>query len=161
MSEIDRSVKASVVINRPQEDVFDFIVDVDRAPEWQGELVGVKNVSDRPLAPGEKMTVVLEFMGRHIENMMQVSSFKRPSRFSLTTLSGYLPVDLDFLLEPAAGGTRVTYLGDWEMPSGFLFRLFRPAKPIFDRMDRQQWQSNLEKLKVLLEQDIHRGGGCR
>jgi hypothetical protein len=138
------------------EEVFDFIIDFERAPEWQGELVGVKDVSARPLGPGESMTVVLEFMGRHVENVMQVSSFERPIRFSLTTVSGYLPVDLDFLLEPAAGGTRVTYMGDWELPSGFLFRLFRLAKPIFDRMDRQQWQSNLETLKILLEQDIHR-----
>jgi hypothetical protein len=85
------------------------------------------------------------------ENIMQVSEHEPPHTFSLVTSSGYLPSNLDFLLEPAPGGTKVTYRSDWELPRGILFRLVKPAKPVFDRMDQKTWQANLEKLKELLE----------
>ena len=84
---------------------------------------------------------------------MRVAAYEPPRKFALETVNGFLPVDLAFLLEPAATGTRVTYTADWELPNRILFRLVRPAKPLFDRMDQRQWQANLYKLKELLEDE--------
>ncbi len=149
---MQRDVEASVVIKGPIGDVFELVTNVHRAPEWQAELLDVKDVSDTPIDAGTTLTVVLQFLGRQIENTMQVTVYEPPNRFSMVILAGFLPVELDFVLEPAASGTQVTYLSDWELPRGFLFRLVQPAKPLFDRMDQRQWQSNLIRLKQLLEE---------
>lgn len=145
-------IEANVVINRPVETVFDCVADVDSASRWQAELVEVKDVLSRPIGTGTTMTVVLAFLGRHIENVMRVADYAPNSKFSLTYVSGPLPTEVQFTFEPVhSGSTRVTYRGTWELPAGTIFRLLTPIKPIFDRMDRRQWQANLDTLKKLLE----------
>ena len=146
-----KPVEASVVIKRPRVEVFKFVTDLDSAPQWQAELVEVRDVSQTPIGAGATMTVVRLHLGRRVENTMRVSAYEPPGRISLVTVSGYLPADLDFFLEAVNGGTRVIVRNDWQLPDGLFFRLLRLAKGLFDRMDQRQWMSNLEKLRALLE----------
>lgn len=139
-----------MLIKRPIEDVFQAVTALDSAPQWQAELIAVKDVSESPIRAGTTFTAVLRFLGRRIEDVLLVTAFEPNSKLSLETISGPLPSELDFSLEPVREGTKVAYSGAWQLPSGVL-TLLTPAKPILDRLDQRQWQANLNRLKELVE----------
>jgi uncharacterized protein YndB with AHSA1/START domain len=47
----------SIDISRRPEDVFSYVTDPSRFPEWQGSVVSVRREGDGPLAVGSRVVV--------------------------------------------------------------------------------------------------------
>ena len=139
------TVEHSVVINRPIEEVFDFMADIENAPQWRSGLVEVKKLSDE-LVVGAKATEVLQFLGRRMETTYEITEYEPNKKFSFKTTSGPVPMEGGFTVESAEGGTKVTFKIQGE--AGGFFKL---AEPILARMVRRQVETDHGNLKDLLE----------
>ena len=139
------TVEHSVVINRPIEKVFEFMIDIENAPQWRQGLVEVKKLSDE-LVVGARASEVLQFLGRRMETTYEITEYEPNKKFGFKTTSGPIPMEGGFNVEPAEGGTKVSFKIQGE--AGGFFRL---AEPILARMVRRQVETDYANLKDLLE----------
>jgi uncharacterized protein YndB with AHSA1/START domain len=134
----------SVDVGRPPSEVFDYITDADRLPEWQSSAVEAQWQGEK--AQGARIREVRKFLGRRMESELEVTEYEPDRRFALKTLSGPVPFSVTQMLEPRDGGTKITFVGEGE-PGGF----FRLGEPIVARVAERQFKSDYETLKDILE----------
>jgi uncharacterized protein YndB with AHSA1/START domain len=141
-------VEESVEINRPVDEVFEYVANPENLPEWSGIVLEVhKEDPQRELREGERFTTVAKFLGRRFETPMEVTAHEPPRRHSDRSTGGPFEQEYTFLLEEAAGGgTRLTQVGEGE-PGGF----FRLVGPLLEMAGRRQFRADLGNLKDLLE----------
>lgn len=139
-------VDYTVTIERPVEDVFAYLTDPEKLPEWQSTLVEIRKESEGPTAVGTRLTEVRRFLGRRMESTLEVTEYEQNRKWSLKTVSGPVPYTVDHTLEPSDGGTRLAWVGEGE-PGGF----FKFAEPIVARAAKRQFGSDFETLKDILE----------
>lgn len=137
----------SVVVERPPEDVWAVVSDLDTHTEWRPSLREFRQVSDGSLGVGSQIREVLEWRGREIVIDDRVVAFDPPRRLALTGGWNAADFDVDFTLEPTAEGTRVTM--DWPLrPKSLLLKL---VAPFLGRAMRRATREELELLKAHVE----------
>jgi carbon monoxide dehydrogenase subunit G len=136
----------TVVAERPPDEVFAFLTDLSRVPEWQSGAVEVWE-SEGEVAVGATYVEVLKFLGRRIEATIQVTEYDPGRRFSIKTLSGPIPFRVQHTLEPAGGdGTKLSVILEGE-PGGF----FKLAEPLVMRNAQRQVENDFATLKRMVE----------
>ena len=75
----------SIVIRRPVEEVFAYMDDVQREPEWQPQLNEAEQIPAGPTAVGTRRRYVSEFMGKRLENTYVVEVYEPNERLVVTT----------------------------------------------------------------------------
>jgi uncharacterized membrane protein len=140
-------VEESVEINRPSDEVFDYVANPQNLPEWSGLAIEVKDVPE-PLREGDTFTAVGKFLGRRFETSYERVSVEANRHYTDRATGGPVP-DQDWIYtfeEMPAGTTRLTRAVEGE-PGG----LFKLAEPLIERALNRQVRADLETLKDLLE----------
>ncbi len=140
------NIEQSVVINRPIEEVFAFVTDVDNESQWIGEIVEVKKTSEGSMGVGSTYDNVVQFLGRRIVDPHVVIQYEPNRKFGFKSNSGPVQFEGVETFESVEGGTKFTFVAKGE--TGGLFKL---AEPIVARMINRQWETNVANLKDLLE----------
>ncbi len=139
--------EGSIVINRPLEEVFDYVSNVDNFPEWAGGAIEVHEDEPSPLREGYRFTVVASLLGRRFENRYELASYEPPRHYKHRGTGGPIPnQEWTYTFEEVAGGTYLTRAVEGE-PGSF----FKLADPLIERFFQRQIKSDLETLKDLLE----------
>ncbi len=140
-------IEKSTVINRPVEEVFAYVADVENEPQWISEVMEVRRTSDGPIGVGSTYDNVVHFLGRQIVDPHEVVQYEPNKKFTFKSHSGQISFEGTHAFEPTTNGaTRFTFVASGE--TGTLFRL---AEPIVNRMINRQWDANVANLKELLE----------
>jgi uncharacterized protein YndB with AHSA1/START domain len=138
-------VEISGEIKRPVEEVFAYATDPAKAPEWKSGVLECKADPPGPIRVGSRIHTVLRFLGRRIEGTAEVTELVPDKKLVQKTNSPF-PLELTYLAEPTADGTKVTVEAVGE-PGGF----FKVAESVLVRIAKKQGRAELETLKELLE----------
>ena len=139
-------IEESVEINRPLEEVYEYVATPENLPEWAGTVIETRKDTPGPLLEGSTFTSVGKFLGRKIESPFKVTAHEFPRRHSHESTGGPLPTEWTLTFEEVAGRTRYTQVAEGE-PGGF----FGLVGPLLERVGRRQLRTDLENLKDLLE----------
>ncbi len=140
-------IENSVVINRPVDEVFEFLANSENDPQWQSGAQEVMKTSEGPIGVGTTFTTVSRLLGRRLESTVEYTAYEPNKRLAGKATSGPIPFQFETTFEPAAeGGTKVTNSGEGD--AGGFFKL---AEPLVARMLRRQFDTNSANLKDLLE----------
>jgi uncharacterized protein YndB with AHSA1/START domain len=139
-------VEHTVRIGRPPADVFRYLTEVERAPEWQASAVEVS--AEGEISEGTRIREIRNFLGRRAESTLEVTEYEPGRRFSLRVLSGPLPFEVRHALAPDGEGTRL----DWvvEADTSHFPKL---AVRMMAGTAERQFKADLERLKRVLEDD--------
>ena len=137
-------VEHALEIERPVEDVFDYLTDVARLPEWQGSVESVELEGE--LYEGARFREVRAFMGRRATSTLEVTEYDRPRRFSLHVVEGPIKYAVEHALEDVGGRTRIDLVG-----RGDTGRVPRLMVGTVRRAIERQFVKDLESLKRRLE----------
>jgi uncharacterized protein YndB with AHSA1/START domain len=140
------TVETSVVINRPTDEIFTFVVDPNNTAQWAGPVVEARQTSEGPVGLGTTSTRVTQFLGRTMEATYEIIEYEPNSYYKDKMTSGPVPINGRISFEPVDDGTKVTIQGEIEA-AGF----FKLAEPILSRMARRQTETDAQTLKDLLE----------
>jgi uncharacterized protein YndB with AHSA1/START domain len=134
------------VIDRPPDQVFAFLVDTDKATDWNPQVTDARKTSDGPLGVGTTLLYVGKFLGRRFESVSECTDYTPNERFSTKTTSGPFHLEIENTLSAVDSGTRLatTYRGE---SRGF----FKLAEPVILRLTKKQFETATENLKALLE----------
>ena len=138
----------SVVIERPPEEVFAYVSDLQNLPEW-GALSGeMRKETEGPPEVDARYTADLTFWGRRLVIPYEVSAYEPPRLFVFRSLGGPLHEEYTYTFEgEPGGGTRFSMAIEMQ-PEGF----FRVTGSLLEKMtQRYFFRKELETLKGLLE----------
>jgi carbon monoxide dehydrogenase subunit G len=141
-------IRGSVEIQRPAEDVFEFLSDLGNAPKWQRGVAESRRTSEGPIRVGTRFRETVRTMGMRFEAMCEVTVFDPPRKFSMTADGKMIHYEGDFTFEPIAGGeaTRLSVTASMKMKG-----LWRVLEWIAGREIRKESLAELEDIKKALE----------
>ena len=138
-------VEHEVTINRPPGEVFAYLTDLEKLPEWQATAISGRLESDR-LETGATAVEVRRFLGREMESTIHVTDMEPDRRFAGEVVSGPLEYRFSHQLEPEGEGTKVMFTIE-----GDPGRYFSLSEPVVERQVRRQVADDFRTLKLLLE----------
>ena len=129
-------------VSRPPGEVFAYLTDPERLPEWQENAREVH--VDGPMREGALLREVRRAPGgKQVESLVRVAAYEPDRVFDLRIVEGMAHVHGDHRLEPAPdGGTIVTFTAHGELRG--LMRLSRPLLPGLFRKSFVKLKRNLE-----------------
>ena len=136
----------SVEINKPIEEVFEYVTNIDNLPLWAGPVTEAKQTSEGPVGVGTTQTQVAQLLGRRIESSLEVTEYEPNKKFTTKSTSGPIPIEVHYNFEPVAEGTRLETVGI--LDAGGFFKL---AEPLVARTLKRQTEGDFKTLKELLE----------
>jgi uncharacterized protein YndB with AHSA1/START domain len=135
----------TVEIARPANEVFAWLTDLSRVPEWQESAI--ESRSDGPLAEGVRIHERRRLFGHEAETELEVESFEAGRRLALSTVRGPVDLSIDHVLEEVDGQTTL-HVSAEARPSGLL----RLAGPAVRARARHELRRDFARLKQLLEE---------
>jgi uncharacterized protein YndB with AHSA1/START domain len=139
-------IEQSGVINRPIEEVFEYVTNPENIPIWMSHVLEVKKTSEGPVDVGTTMAQLFRFLGRKFQISRTATEYQPNRKYGAKDISGPGQVNFMATFESVSGGTKITYIGEIE-PAGLL----NIAEPILARMLRRQAENNFATLKDLME----------
>ncbi len=139
-------VSGEILIERPVEEVFDFVADQRNEPIYNPRMLHSEKITDGPVGVGTRFRATTQSGRREIEMLIEVTEYQRPSRFGSRTTMSTAEVDGGLTFEPVDGATRMSW--SWDVrPRGSL----RILAPLVARLGRRQEQTIWTALKDQLE----------
>ena len=138
----------SVDIDRPLHEVWEYLTDPERVPEWQSSAQSSHQVSDGPMRVGTRLRDERRFMGRRATSDVEVSEYEPEHLFTLHGLSGPVRFTVRHRLSERDGGTRLDVEAEAD-PGGF----GRFMRPMIERAAGHELRADFGRLKQLLERD--------
>lgn len=139
------NVEITVNIDRPVEEVFAYLSDVERIPEWNS-MVDRVVPSERPLRTGSTAGLTMRLLGRRIVATLEVVALEPNHRVVVRTGEPISVTDTWTFEAVGENRSRLTYASVGET-KGF----FKLADPIVGRVVKKQLTAQMETLKELLE----------
>jgi hypothetical protein len=143
-------IEGEIVIERPAEEVFDFVADERNEPRYNPRMLRVEKISPGPIGAGTRFRAETTTMRGSAEMVIEWTAYERPRRLASSTQLASMEIPGALVFDPVPGGTRMRWAWDVE-PSG-VFRLMRPLVAWMGRRQEQTIWSNLKRL-------LEAGGG--
>jgi uncharacterized protein YndB with AHSA1/START domain len=102
------STSRSTDIAKPPDEVFPYLFEEDKVPQWTTGLDGYERVDSGTLGQGSKFREKLEVSGQKIDAVLEVTRYDPPHRAAVRTEIRGVDVAFTYDLAPNGGGTRLT-----------------------------------------------------
>ena len=139
-------IEGEIVINRPVEEVFDFVADERNEPRYNPEMHRAEQISDGPIGVGTRFRAETVSRDRTVEMVIEFTGYERPRRLEEIAHMSSMDLQGSLTFDPVPEGTRMRWSWDLE-PRGIL----KLMSPLVARMGRRQEQRIWVGLKHLLE----------
>ena len=98
----------STDIAKPPEDVFPYLFEADKVPQWTTGLSSYERLDGGALGKGSKFRENLEVSGQKIDAELEITAFEPPHRAESRTEIRGIDVVSTYELTPSGSGTRLT-----------------------------------------------------
>jgi carbon monoxide dehydrogenase subunit G len=142
------SVHSSITINRPIEDVFAVLTNVENTGKWFPGNVKEWWTSPPPHGMGSTRRARVKMGLMTIENDAVATIFDPPHRAAMKGTSKNAPFEADLRFAAVDGGTQVDTRIDF-----FMTGAAKPFEGIFIRRYGKSWDQGMVNLKRMMESD--------
>jgi len=142
-----RSFRFSQHIDRPRDEIFAFMMDFSKASRWRNMVRRMEVVGGGLLQEGSKILMTMDVMGKAIQLQAEVWRYEPPHRFGMRNTRQGVTGVFEYVLEPDASGTTVTFTCDIR-PHGFMWLTL----PLLLRSNRNRYRDQLAALKRAMDQ---------
>ena len=136
----------SIFINRPQQEVFEFVTNPANSTKWESTMESAEWTSDGPPGVGSTIKVVIKMMWLKIDTELEITDWDPFNMYSYKGSDGNLQAGSKIRFEANENGTQVTQNSQIE-GVGFMKLL----EGLFGRQAEKQDSSDYDALKHLLE----------
>ena len=139
-------VQGDIVIDRPIDEVFDFVADERNEPGYNPQMTRAEMVTQEPIGVGSKFHSVMTGVGRGADMTIEFTEFDRPHRLGSATHISNMDINGTLVFEAQGQSTKMKWLWNIE-PRGFLKLL----GPVVRRMGERQELAIWTGLKKVME----------
>ena len=129
-------IGGEILIDRPVEEVFDYVADSRNEPSFNPAMAGVELVTPLPIGRGTRFRARMGLAGTQM--LVELTEFDRPHRLGSRTTSSMMQTS--GALTFAAGGDGTVMSWDWQVrPKGWMRMLGPLFGPLGGRVERRIW----------------------
>jgi uncharacterized protein YndB with AHSA1/START domain len=139
-------IEGELIIDRPVDEVFDFVADERNEPRYNPRIRRVEKLSPGPIGPRTRFQAEAAALGRTVGMTIEYTIYERPRRLASSIHMATADIVGTLRFDPVPGGTRMGW--SWEMR---LRRLYKLLTPIIAGEGRRQERANWAGLKRFLE----------
>lgn len=141
-------MESTVIIERPVEEVFGFVVDLTNIPATDPSVRSVQKTSEGPIGADTTFLMRQEAppVGKVREATVRYTAVEPNRNIEFEAMVGPITPTARLTFEQANGGTRVTFRGE-PNPVGPL----KIISPLISRQGQRMWDKRLAGLKSTLE----------
>ena len=141
-----KRIEVRVWIDRPAEEVYAYVVDLDRWPEWRSDVVGGELLTEGPMRVGTQARGTGRILGRPFTIDVEVTALEPGIRFGYRPVKGPLKTNNLYTFETRARGTLVILTDDIGLNG-----ISKVLMPVMPALVRAGYRKNLAGLKAALE----------
>ncbi|MDP8929833.1 MAG: SRPBCC family protein [Actinomycetota bacterium] len=143
-------IQHSVEIERPPQEVFEVLTDLDRLPLWATMVVENHDLPDAPLRSGDSFRQTVRVAGVNLDTEWTVLEIEPPRqvRYEARAAGGGRLHMVQRVTE-AGAGSRLEVDVDYDLPGGFLGEAL--DRVYVERRNQREAEHTLQNLKDLLE----------
>ena len=142
------SIVASTEISRSPDDVFAYVTDPNRLPEWQESVVKADS-SQTPARVGTRAQVTRRIGRREVTQSAELAELSPPTSWEVRGLDGPVRGNVSGRIEPLDNGARSRVTIELDLQGHGIGRLLVPL--IVRRKAEQEMPRNMQQLKERLE----------
>ncbi|MCI0440791.1 MAG: SRPBCC family protein [Chloroflexi bacterium] len=142
---------ADLVINRPIEDVWAYVSNIENMDKWVNGVSEPRRASEGEFGEGSAFTSKYTYNKKTYDMAYEVTRFDPPRQMIVRSRSRPFPFEGDLELERVGNLTRVTNTIDAGAYTTALYLWFAVFGPILRIFMRRQLRKELAKLKAILE----------
>jgi len=141
-------IEKSIIINRPVEEVWKFVSNIENATKWDRGVLEARQTSEGPIGVGSMLQTRRQMLGRQRIGELRVSEYVPNRMIALQASLGRMTAQIRYAFEPVEGRTRLT--GTSEIELGGLWKLITPILiPMLERDGRAD-MANIKRLMEVL-----------
>jgi uncharacterized protein YndB with AHSA1/START domain len=108
-------IVSAIEVARPPGEVFAYVTDPARLPEWQDGVVSARMATDGPPRPGSRFTTTTRIGGAEQVSTLEITEISPPRVWAVRGLDGPVRVRATVTVDPLEGGagSRVTLTLDF------------------------------------------------
>ena len=96
----------SIFINRPQQEVWDFITNPANNSQWEDSTEHAEWTSEDPPGVGSTYRAVGKIFGRKLDITSEITTWDPPNEHGHKATSGLFPLNVKMKFEPKENGTQ-------------------------------------------------------
>jgi uncharacterized protein YndB with AHSA1/START domain len=140
-------IVASTEISKTPDEVFEYVTDPLRLPEWQASVVSVKHSG--PVGVGSRPVVTRKAGPRAMAMTSEFTEHEPPRKWAIRGVDGPVRGNVNGRVEPLEGGTRSRVTIELDLEGHGLGKLLVPL--VVRRQAQRELPANLQRLKERLE----------
>jgi len=143
------TVEHSIEINKPVEQVWDFLTDFQNTPKWDIGVLETRQTSAGAAGLGTTFQNIGPFLGQTAVREYKVTEYEPKNKVTvklMTSSKSIQNAEVCYVFEPAKNGTKLTFMGSVEFRG-----LFKLIQPILLQRAKRDGQGDLSNLKRLIE----------
>jgi len=145
-------VRLNEHINAPIDQVWELNASCERLPEWNVNLVEVRDCQGRLDRVGARATTVTRVFGRRIEGSQETTRADKPHAYGLKLSgAGGAKATVDITYTEARGGTDATIELEYDLPMGLFAGV---AEKLLGGSIERDLHHSMENFKALCEATI-------
>ena len=145
-------VRSTEHINAPIDQVWELNASCERLPEWNVNIVEVKDCQGRLDRVGARATTVARIMGRRIEGSQETTKADKPHAFAQKfTGAGGAKGSVSITFTETGGGTDATIELDYDLPLGMFAGA---AEKLLGGSIERDLRHSIENFKALCESAV-------
>jgi uncharacterized protein YndB with AHSA1/START domain len=138
-------VTVATTVNRPVDEVFAFVADMENEPRWHTDIVKAERLTDGAVRGGTNYRV--QFRPQPMspsEGTIEIVEFEPNRRMVSRSDMGNMKPELTHVFEAANGGTKVTRR--IQIETSGLMKLISPMMKVMVRRRNAEFLDNLKQL---------------
>ena len=142
-------VEQSVLIDKPVEQVWNFLTNFQNTPKWDIGVSETRQTSEGPAGLGTTFQNIGPFLGRESVREYKVTEFEPDKKATVKLITPAMFIqnaEVSYIFESAQNGTKLSAVGSVEFNG-----LFRVIQPILRQRAMKDSEGDLANLKRLLE----------
>ena len=140
-------LKFQLTINRPLDEVFEYVSDMENLPQWGGGVIGAKRVTNGPIGVGTVFRLTAKPpVGPVAYSDYEYTEYERNRKYTAVGEVGPIPFTETWVFDSIPTGVSI-HIQMWLKPGGFLKLL----QPFLGLMFGVWIRSDFSKLKRVLE----------
>jgi hypothetical protein len=141
---MSKRVEGEIVINRPVDEVFDFVADECNEPRYNPHMLRAEQISEAATGLGTRFRTDLRTMGQTMTMIVEFTACERPRRLASVTRSSMMQTEGALTFDPVAGGTRMRW--SWEVRPRGVLKMIAPLVGVIGRRQERRVWGNLKRL---------------
>ena len=117
-------IEGEIVIERPVEEVFDFVADARNEPRYNPRMLRAEKLTPGPIGLGTRFRDEVKLMGRPAEIAIEIVGYERPRRLTDSIHLSTMDIRGGLTFDTVPAGTRMRW--SWELLPRGIFKLLAP-----------------------------------